>query len=119
MNMCDCDCEMPEFLNMRIVTAKKSHKCCECFGPIEAGQKYEYISGRWDGDFDVFKTCMRCSELRKEITKKGSCVCFEGLMENIEESGEELPKDYIERREALIKERRAKAALSAVMEEKV
>lgn len=105
--MCDCDCEMPEFFDMRFVKAKKEHKCCECYAPILAGHEYEYICGKWVGDFIIHKTCMRCSRLRAEFNKKPNrCVCFEGLMEALQDWDEPLPQDYVERRDNLIQERK-------------
>lgn len=51
---------------MREVTrrARKAHACCECRRTIKAGDRYEYISGVWDGTPDSYKTCLRCVDLR-------------------------------------------------------
>ena len=65
----DCACFDPvsdmgdgscEFYSVKIVKARKKHKCYECGHIIEIGESYEYATGKWDGDFDVFKTCDDC-----------------------------------------------------------
>lgn len=63
---CNIDYEPPEFFNDRIMRARKEHKCCECGEAICIGEKYEYITGKWDGNFDTFKTCLPCSRIRKQ-----------------------------------------------------
>ena len=45
--------------------ARKEHKCCECLSVISPGERYERVSGVWDGEFGVFKTCMVCAEVRE------------------------------------------------------
>lgn len=57
----------------KLVTARKDHQCCACRQPILKGQRYEYINGCWDGEWDRFKTCLACSELRNAF------CCSSGL----------------------------------------
>ena len=69
---CDCvyvsnDDPSPEFHNSRIVTAKKEHTCSECDRIIYPIEKYEYVTGVWEGDFLVFKTCSDCLAIRNEF----------------------------------------------------
>lgn len=47
-----------------IRTARKEHKCCECYKKIVPGEQYEYISGIWDGEPAAYKTCLDCKSLR-------------------------------------------------------
>lgn len=61
----------PEFISERIVTAKKKHCCHECGCIINPGEKYEYVAGVWDGDFDVWKTCLPCATIRKDFMECG------------------------------------------------
>jgi len=49
---------MSDFQTESTPTARKVHRCGECHGHIEPGQKYQLISGSWDGDMASFKTCM-------------------------------------------------------------
>lgn len=56
--------EMPSCYTSAVRTARKDHKCCECRGVIQAGEKYHYYSGIWDGIARTFKTCEECNELR-------------------------------------------------------
>ncbi|MGX4728008.1 hypothetical protein [Pseudomonas corrugata] len=55
---------MSDFQTETTPTARKRHRCCECYGFIQPGQKYQLISGSWEGDMDAFKTCMPCVEAR-------------------------------------------------------
>lgn len=64
---------LPSFCNVVYRKAKKEHRCCECSGLIHVGEKHEYASGVWDGDFRAFRTCSSCETLRSEcadITKE-------------------------------------------------
>lgn len=50
-------------------TARKCHKCCECGGLISKGEKYQRITGLWEGKFETYKTCRECAGLRDEYNK--------------------------------------------------
>jgi len=67
----DYDHDGPEFANERIVKAREAHKCCECRKEIEPGQRYEYVSGKWDGYFMTFKTCLACKHTRDSLMSCG------------------------------------------------
>ena len=75
----ECSCEIdvgiddgcPDFTSTKMVTAKKDHKCIECKGVIKKGEQYEKTVGKWDGNFDTFKTCLDCLSLRREFFRGG------------------------------------------------
>lgn len=96
-----CDCEYPAFLSVKTRRAKKEHKCCECLGTIPFCAQYEVATGKWDGEFVEFKTCLQCVALRKEVFEK-SCYVLGGISEEISQFDEEnytKPiKLFIERR---------------------
>lgn len=73
--MFTCVCEDydydTEFYCARVVTARKEHKCCECSDVIVPGEKYEYVSGKSDGDLFTAKTCLVCSKIRDSIFQCG------------------------------------------------
>ena len=48
----------------RIRTARKKHRCDECLKDINPGDKYEYVSGIWDGEPHSYKTCLDCKSVR-------------------------------------------------------
>ena len=73
---CFCDYDYPSFYCRSTPTAKKRHKCEECSGYIEVGEKYEYVSGKWDGEFGTFKTCVRCHDLRQWVKNNVPCLCW-------------------------------------------
>lgn len=59
--------ESPEFFVQHVRKARKAHKCYECRQPIVPGEHYYYTAGKWNGEVDSFRTCVRCERLRSEI----------------------------------------------------
>ena len=64
-----------EFADDRVVTARKQHRCSECWSLILAGEKYHYHSGKFDGNFFVEKVCRRCDYDRVRVVE---CELSEG-----------------------------------------
>jgi hypothetical protein len=58
-------------------TARKEHICCECRDKIKVGDKYEYVSGLWDGIWREYKTCRICVKIRDDFF---SCGFYYGEM---------------------------------------
>lgn len=73
---------MPEFYSRKIRRARKQHECSECGDKINPGERYEYVSGKWDGYFDVFHTCETCKRIREDLAPNAP---FGGLDEVLEE----------------------------------
>lgn len=73
---CYCDYEMPTVHNVSTPTAKKAHKCEECRSTIQPGDKYERSEGLWDGEWQTFKTCKRCLDLREFVRANVPCFCW-------------------------------------------
>jgi len=72
---CDCSVEIdssPELFECKIVTSRKKHICVECNSEINIGEKYEYAKGLWEGSFDSFKTCLPCSNIRRDFCRSGA-----------------------------------------------
>ncbi len=64
--MCNIgDSESPSICNESYPKARKKHICCECGSLIAVGEKYQKITGLWD-DFQTFKTCSFCADMREE-----------------------------------------------------
>lgn len=70
--MSDCVClynsgdgDLPEFSSEAVVKAKKPYRCCECFGVIAIGQRYERVTGKWDWTVSTYRTCLLCDEIRR------------------------------------------------------
>lgn len=61
--------EYPELYDERWHVARKEHKCCECRQLILPKERYQYISGVWCGEFDHYKTCGFCAQLRADLSK--------------------------------------------------
>lgn len=60
----------PSCSSSTVRTARKDHRCCECREIIGKGQRYEYLSGVWDGSPASFKTCLSCVEIRQHFAGK-------------------------------------------------
>jgi len=72
------------FLTKKIRKAYKEHRCGECGDTIPRGAKYEYVKGRWEGDFDEYKTCLTCVEIRSEIF---CSYYYENVWDDLKENG--------------------------------
>ena len=71
---CDCSCDhdyCPEFFAESFPVARKGHKCCECGEEINPGQKYSKETGKWEGEFRTYKTCMPCYRIRERYCPNG------------------------------------------------
>jgi len=81
---CNCSVdvdEMAEFCNEFYPKARKEHICCECREVIKKGQKYQLFTGKWEGEFGIFKTCMAYAEIRKHYCPNGAV--FEELRNHL------------------------------------
>ena len=85
-------CEFPVVYHMKVLRARKEHRCCECGGKILSGESYNYHSGVWDGQGMSFKVCPECDLLRKDLTiilaglpLEETLIPFEGLLSAVNE----------------------------------
>ncbi len=114
MSSCYCDYDSPEFYAAATRTARRAHQCEECRGSITLGDRYENVSGKWDGSFNTFKTCGHCVNLRTWVKNNVPCVCwlhgdmFQSLEEAIEGAVYRAPEEthglefgYLRRRHAI------------------
>lgn len=63
--------------------ARKTHTCVECREPIVPGQVYEEASGKWEGSWDLIRTCVPCVNMRNDLCWGG--FIYGGLREQISE----------------------------------
>lgn len=82
------DLEMPSCCHSTRPKARKRHRCCECWGWIEIGEVYNYLTGIWDGRASTYKTCLECTALREEIEARPGveAIALKGLYEEVAES---------------------------------
>lgn len=66
------DDNMPEVFSETTRTARKVYTCCECRSPIQPGEQYEYVWGKWEGDTNTYRTCLPCVEIRRAFACDGS-----------------------------------------------
>ncbi|MEO5368506.1 MAG: hypothetical protein H7833_00360 [Magnetococcus sp. DMHC-1] len=80
-----CDFEMPTLYNCERVKARKQHKCCECGKIIDIGSFYHVESGLWDGEFERYRTCGFCFEVRNFVASIDvvGCFCYGSLGDEI------------------------------------
>ncbi len=83
----DCACSLDsipaEFHNVKLVVAKKEHRCGECGHIIQPGETYEYVFGKWGGMTDYYNTCLRCVDLRDLVSEYyGGCFYYECLFDH-------------------------------------
>ena len=102
MSNCSCiyvdDYDTADFHKSVKRKAIKEHKCCECGRTIERGEIYEYVSAKYDGRIDTFKTCLDCLSIRDVFFCNG--WLYEGMKEALwehllEMSFGEIPEDCI------------------------
>ena len=70
--MSDCSCvyfytndfEGPSCYAQTFRKARKTHRCYECHSEIRRGDRYEEVTGVWDGRPDRFRTCLDCVSVR-------------------------------------------------------
>lgn len=69
-------------------TARLRHRCCECKGVIEPGERYHGFSGVWDGEGQSYGTCVDCEKIRAEEQSgmDGDCIAFGYLLEHVIET---------------------------------
>jgi hypothetical protein len=81
-------CERPSCYGHEERKARKAHKCCECHGTIQPGEKYHFHHGVWDGRASSYKVCADCEALRAECDRHAhysdEFTPFEGLYESVE-----------------------------------
>ena len=77
-----------EFYSSDTVTARKPHKCYECRQVIPVGARYFKESGKWDGMFESFSTCLMCAEIRTAFTCNdgNTAICYGELWYEIREA---------------------------------
>lgn len=76
MSTCDVslgewDGDSAEFYVETTVKARRKHKCYECNEVINAGERYQRVSGKWDGTIEVYRFCLPCWEITGEFSESG------------------------------------------------
>lgn len=75
---CYCDYEPAIFYSSAIRRAKKQYRCEECNSLIRVGQKYEYVSAKYNDwpEISTFRTCEECHDLRVWTQNNLPCLCW-------------------------------------------
>ena len=87
---CDCSCdlggEMGECIFVTKPVARKQHKCIECAGVIEPGERYERVKGLWEGKWSSTATCFPCMHMRETLCP---CAPIGSLLDEIYQNNKE------------------------------
>lgn len=91
---CACSCgydgEAPELFTQKTIKARAPHFCYECGEVINPGDYYEQVKGKWDGNFETYRTCGFCLKIRDMVCCDGYTFgelwptvneCWEGAKE--------------------------------------
>lgn len=62
-------CELPQAYSHETPVARKEHRCCECQGLIQPGERYHRHWGVWNGEAATYKVCEDCEALRSRVDK--------------------------------------------------
>lgn len=86
--MCYCDAISPSAYTRQTRKARIRHNCCECWGYIKPGSKYEEVTGVWDHRPNRYRTCVDCVAVRNLLVDCAKCFCWShgGLWEEIDEA---------------------------------
>lgn len=77
----ECSCavpadnnEQPDFCVERdLLKSRKNYQCYECRDRINIGDRYNKITGKWDGTMDTFRTCSDCVSVKNVFYSAGYC----------------------------------------------
>ena len=76
------DYESWEFCSYEKPKARKQHKCYECYRNISKGDVHEKISGKINGDFESYRICLDCVNIRDGLSC-GEPIGIGELWENV------------------------------------
>lgn len=84
MTTCYCDYEQPTFFRESQPRAKVRHRCGECSRVIQPGERYNKITGKWDGEFRSYARCAHCEAVAAAL-RVLPCFCdyYGGLWETV------------------------------------
>jgi hypothetical protein len=81
--------DVMDFAQQTFPKAYKPHRCCECGRLIQTGTKHEKYTGKYDGGWDTYRTCMDCVYIRDGL-RCGQSWMFGGLWEDIDQIWPEI-----------------------------
>ena len=87
--------DMPTLFKRDFVTAKKDHKCTECWKPIFKGEDYTYIWGIWNSKPETYKVCGPCQWVRDVLDLRCDEDAFGDLWQNVVDSGFNLTPEIV------------------------
>lgn len=108
-------CELPKIYDRRTVKCRKPKRCCECFGPIAVGERYERHSGLWD-DWRTYAQCEDCARIADQVMASldtYDVLPFGGLIEHVfEDQDVALMTEYV----AILQRRNPKTVADWMLE---
>ncbi len=89
---CLCDYEPLQLAETHTRTARKSHRCGECNRTIQTGDRYEITTGLFEGEFEAYKTCRKCLDLRNFM--QAHVPCFTQVFGVLHEDAMQTARDW-------------------------
>lgn len=74
-----------EMYDSKIVKGRKEHRCNECGRTLLRGESHELVTGKFDGTFVAYRTCIHCLVAVKWLRTECGGHIFTGVQEDIEE----------------------------------
>lgn len=92
-----CDGDRPEFYSETIRRARKEHECSACGDVIPRGHIYSYTIGKWYGDVQTTKRCLRCDQIFEFLMELSDdpVDCALGCGHSYEDIFDDHPPDWI------------------------
>ena len=114
MSECGClymgDGEPIDLSQDRVIVARKEHACYECRRVIARGERHELVTGRCEGEWVSYRTCLVCVEIRSALSCDGWVYgwLWQSVHEMFAESAPAFPSGCIDKLETVAaKERMA------------
>lgn len=54
--------------------ARKQYDCCECGRPIVKGELHQFCNMLCEREWQSYRTCLICAEIRKAFSCDGECI---------------------------------------------
>ena len=87
VSLYDDDGDAASVYHTSTVTARKAHRCYECGETMAPGQRYERVSGLWEGTWSTYRFCLPCAEVGSEFSDGGRTfgALWEGCLDQTQE----------------------------------
>ncbi len=75
-DFCYCESYSSPYFARWVQRVRKAHRCQECGGRINPGERAHYATGKCEGDWWAGYTCAKCQELIEYVMAHVPCFCY-------------------------------------------